>query len=161
MDIRIIKTDEQYRKALDEVGRLAEKDPTVESADGARLELLAKLVDDYEKDRFIFSKPDPVDAIIFRMEEKGLRQKDIAGLLGGRNRASEVLSRKRSLTLPMIRALHEKLDIPPALLVREPTAEYKAETEFDEADIPLDVLQRRGWIEAGVTARQLVHRLLA
>ncbi|MEO8459950.1 MAG: ImmA/IrrE family metallo-endopeptidase [Dokdonella sp.] len=161
MDIRIIKTDEQYRKALAEVGRLAEKDPVLESPDGTRLELLAKLVDDYERDRFLFNKPDPVDAIIFRMEEKGLRQKDIAGLLGGRNRASEILSRKRSLTLPMIRALHEKLDIPPALLVREPAVEYKAEAEFDEADIPLDVLQRRGWIEAGVTAKQLVHRLLA
>lgn len=161
MDIRIIKTDEQYRKALEEVGRLAEKDPAIESADGARLELLAKLVEDYEKDRFLFKKPDPIDAIIFRMEEKGLRQKDIADLLGGRNRASEVLSRKRSLTLPMIRALHEKLDIPPALLVREPAAEYETETEFDEADVPLDVLQQRGWIEAGVTAKQLIHRLRA
>jgi HTH-type transcriptional regulator/antitoxin HigA len=78
MDIRIIKTDEQYQRALDEVGRLAEKDPTPESTDGARLELLAKLVEDYEKDRFLFKKPDPIDAIVFRMEEKGLRQKDIA-----------------------------------------------------------------------------------
>src|SRR5665213_4529953 len=112
MDIRIIKTDEQYRKALVEVGRLAEEDPALESTDGARLELLAKLVDDYERHGFVFNKPDPIDAIVFRMEENGLRQKDIADLLGGRNRASEVLSRKRPLTLPMIRALHEKLDIP-------------------------------------------------
>ena len=73
MEIRIIKTDEQYRKALEEVGRLAEKDPVPESTDGARLELLAKLVEDYEKDRFLFKKPDPIDAIVFRMEEKGLR----------------------------------------------------------------------------------------
>ena len=127
MDIRIIKTDVQYRQALDEVTRLAETDPVVESANGARLELLAKLVEDYEKNRFSFSKPDPIDAILFRMEEKGLRQKDIADLLGGRNRASEVLSRKRQLTLPMIRALYEKLDIPPALLVQEPKAEYSSE----------------------------------
>jgi len=161
MDIRIIKTDEQHRKALEEIGRLAEMDPAAESIEGARLELLAKLVEDYEKDRFIFKKPDPIDAIIFRMEERGLRQKDIADLLGGRNRASEVLSRKRPLTLPMIRALHEKLDIPPALLVREPTTEYEVPIDFDEADIPLDVLQQRGWIEAGITAKQLLHRLLA
>jgi HTH-type transcriptional regulator/antitoxin HigA len=124
MDIRIIKTDEQHRQALEEVARLAVKDPAPETAEGARLELLAKLVDDYEKARFVFSKPDPIDAIVFRMQEMGLRQKDIADLLGGRNRASEVLSRKRALTLPMIRALHEKLDIPPALLVQEPKAEY-------------------------------------
>lgn len=161
MDIRIIKTDEQYRKALEEVARLAEADPDLESPEGARLELLAKLVEDYEKDRFVFNKPDPIDAIIFRMEEKGLRQKDIADLLGGRNRASEILSRKRPLTLPMIRALHEKLNIPPALLVQEPRADYASGPEIDESDVPLDVLQRRGWIEAGITAKQLVSRLLA
>jgi HTH-type transcriptional regulator/antitoxin HigA len=73
----------------------------------------------------MFRKPDPVDAILFRMEQQGLRQKDIAPLLGGKNRASEILSRKRLLTLPMIRALYEKLDIPPALLIREPRAEYR------------------------------------
>jgi HTH-type transcriptional regulator/antitoxin HigA len=161
MDIRIIKTDEQHQKALAEVGRLAEKDPLPESIDGARLELLAKLVEDYEKDRFLFKKPDPIDAIVFRMEEKGLRQKDIADLLGGRNRASEVLARKRPLTLPMIRALYEKLDIPPALLIREATTEYETETHFDAADVPLELLQQRGWIEAGITAKQLLHRLLA
>lgn len=162
MDIRIIKTDEQYRRALEEVGRLAGQDPALETDDGARLELLAKLVEDYEKDRFLFKKPDPIDAIIFRMEEKGLRQKDIAEFLGGRNRASEVLSRKRPLTLPMIRALYENLDIPPALLVREPSTEYCAEEEgIEDADIPLDLLQKRGWVEAGVTAKQLIHRLLA
>lgn len=161
MDIRIIKSDDQYRKALEEVSFLTETDPALESVDGARLELLAKLVEDYEKERFLFKKPDPIDAIIFRMEEKGLRQKDVAELLGGRNRASEVLSRKRPLTLPMIRALHEKLDIPASLLVRESVAQYRTEAEIDEADIPLDLLQRRGWVEAGVTAKQLIHRLLA
>lgn len=161
MDIRIIKTEAHYRKAVDEVTRLAEKDPIADSSDGARLELLAKLVDDYEKDRFSFSKPDPIDAIVFRMEEKGLRQKDIANLLGGRNRASEVLSRKRPLTLPMIRALYEKLDIPPALLIREPKTAYSPQADLDEADVPLDILVRRGWIEAGITAKQLIHRLLS
>ena len=73
----------------------------------------------------MFAKPDPIDAILFRMEERGLRQKDLARVLGGKNRASEVLARKRPLTLPMIRALHEKLDIPPALLIREPAGVYR------------------------------------
>lgn len=124
MEPRIIKTEDQYRHFLAEVGKLASLDPEPESPRGVRLELLAKLVEDYEKTRFAFAKPDPIDAIIFRMEQQGLRQKDIAPLLGGKNRASEVLSRKRSLTLPMIRALHEKLDLPPGLLIREPKAEY-------------------------------------
>jgi HTH-type transcriptional regulator / antitoxin HigA len=84
MEPRIIKTDDQYRRALAEVERLAAQDPDPDSAEGGRLELLAKLVEDYEKARFKFSKPSPVEAILFRMEEQGLRQKDIAEILGGK-----------------------------------------------------------------------------
>ena len=125
MIIRIIKTKAQHKAAIAELTRLARLDPAPESSDGLRLELLAKLVEDYEKARFVFARPDPIDAILHRMEERGLRQKDIARALGGKNRASEVLARKRPLTLPMIRALHEKLDIPPALLIREPAGVYR------------------------------------
>lgn len=124
MEPRIIKTDRQYRRCLGEVERLVAQDPDPASGSGARLELLAKLVEDYEKARFSFRKPGPVEAILFRMEEQGLRQKDIAEILGGKNRASEVLSGKRNLTLPMIRALYEKLAIPPELLIRAPEAKY-------------------------------------
>lgn len=161
MDIRIIKTDDQYRSALAEVERLAVLDPSADSKEGVRLELLAKLVEDYEKSCFEFQNPDPVDAILFRMEEAGMRQKDIAELLGGKNRASEILGRKRPLTLPMIRALYEKLDIPAALLIREPTVEYKVEEIVRDEDVPIDLLQKRGWIAAGTTARQLIERFLA
>jgi len=125
MVIRIIKTKAQHRAALAEAVRLARLDPPPESSDGLRLELLAKLIEDYEKARFVFAKPDPIDAILFRMEERGLRQTDLAKVLGGKNRASEVLARKRPLTLPMIRALQEKLNIPPALLIREPAGVYR------------------------------------
>jgi HTH-type transcriptional regulator/antitoxin HigA len=124
MEPRIIKTDDQYRQYLQVVEDLAAKDPPLDSPDGARLELIAKLVEDYEKTRYPFARPDPVDAIIFRMEQQGLRQKDIAEMLGGKNRASEVLARKRPLTLSMIRALHENLQIPSALLIRETRATY-------------------------------------
>lgn len=125
MELRIIKSEEQHRRYLEEARRLARADPAPESGDGARLELLAKLIDDYEKERFSFRKPDPIEAILFRMQEQGLRQADIAALVGGKNRASEILSRKRPLTLAMIRALHEKLGIPSELLIREPVAEYR------------------------------------
>jgi HTH-type transcriptional regulator/antitoxin HigA len=125
MVVRIIKTKAQHKAALAEIARLTRLDPARESREGLRLELLAKLVQDYEAVKFVFAKPDPIDAILFRMEERGLRQKDVARVLGGKNRASEVLSRKRPLTLSMIRALHEKLDIPPALLIREAPAEYQ------------------------------------
>ena len=126
MEPRIIKTEQQYRHYLDEVARLAAQDPDSSSRQGGRLELLAKLVEDYEKTRFKFRKPGPVEAILFRMEEQGLRQKDIAEMLGGKNRASEILSGKRNLTLPMIRALYEKLAIPPEFLIREPASVYSA-----------------------------------
>ena len=129
MVIRITKTKSQHKAALAEIARLARRNPAPESRAGLRLELLAKLVEDYEAERFVFAKPDPVDAILFRMEERGLRQKDVAQVLGGKNRASEVLARKRPLTLPMIRALHEKLDIPHSLLVREPSPVYRVRSK--------------------------------
>lgn len=160
MEPRIIKTDEQYRRALGEVERLAAEDPDSDSAEGGRLELLAKLVEDYEKTRFKFRKPGPVEAILFRMEEQGLRQKDLAEILGGKNRASEVLAGKRSLTLPMIRALHEKLAIPPELLIREPDAQYEAErVELDEAAERL--VAQRGWVPTGDSVSEWLNRLMA
>lgn len=124
MEPRIIRTETQYRRFQAEVEELAARDPAPKSRLGLRLELLAKLVEEYEKERFAFGIPDPVEAIRFRMEQQGLRQADLAPLLGGKNRASEVLARKRGLTLPMIRALHAKLAMPAALLIREPAARY-------------------------------------
>ena len=122
LEPKIIKTEDQYRAYLTEVERLAADDPTLGTADGDRLELLAKLVEDYEKARFPFRRPDPIEAIRFRMEEQGLRQKDLVPLLGGRNRVSEVLAGKRPLTVAAIRALSDALNIPADLLVREPEA---------------------------------------
>src|SRR5438093_10081133 len=133
MDIRIIKTKQQYRHYLEEVDRLVALDPDPRTAEGARLELLAKLVEDYEKEHFKFDKPDPVEAILFRMEQQGLRQTDLAAIVGGKNRASEILSRRRPLTLAMIRALHEKLGIPSELLIQEPRAEYRVERKAPKA----------------------------
>src|SRR5262245_35658264 len=111
MEPSIIKNREQYELYVKEIERLTREDPHADSPNGQRLELIAKLVEDFEKSRFSFRKPDPIDAIVFRMEQQGLRQKDLAPLLGGPNRASEVLAGKRPLTLPMIRALHEHLNI--------------------------------------------------
>jgi HTH-type transcriptional regulator/antitoxin HigA len=122
MDLKLVKSESQYRAYLAEVERLASDDPPLGTPEGDRLELLAKLVEDYEKECFRFDRPDPVSAIRFRMEEQGLRQKDLAPILGGKNRVSEVLSHKRPLTLQMVRALSESLRIPAELLIREPQA---------------------------------------
>ncbi len=129
LEPKIIKTEDEYRACLAEINRLATDDPAPGTADGDRLELFAKLVEDYEKARFPFRRPDPVEAIRFRMEEQGLRQIDLAPLLGGRNRVSEVLAGKRPLTLASIRALSDALHIPTDLLVREPTATYRVKSE--------------------------------
>ncbi len=161
MEPQIIKTEEQYRHYLGEVSRLAAGDPDEQTEEGARLELLAKLVEDYEKSRFSFAKPDPIEAILFRMEQQGLRQKDIADLLGGKNRASEVLARKRPLTLSMIRALHERLHIPSELLIREPEATYNISEEIDPGNIPLALLAKRGWVDSDASVAELRQRFFA
>ena len=160
---KIIKTEEQYRVYLAEVDRLAVDDPATGTPDGDRLELLAKLVEDYEKERFKFARPDPIEAILFRMEEKGLRQKDLAPALGGKNRVSEILARKRPLTLTMVRALSESLQIPADLLIREPeSASYGEDLNDEEVSLPL--LVKSGWFsdeEATVlTTKDIVARYL-
>jgi HTH-type transcriptional regulator/antitoxin HigA len=160
---KIIKTDDQYRASLGEVERLAAEDPAPGTPDGDRLELLAKLVEDYEKERFKFDRPDPVEAILFRMKEQGLRQKDLAPLLGGKNRVSEVLSRKRPLTLSMVRALSGTLHIPADLLIREPEVFYGEEPDTAEVQIPM--LVKSGWFSDEEAARlipaDIVRRYLA
>jgi HTH-type transcriptional regulator/antitoxin HigA len=105
---KIIKTEKQYRAYLAEVDRLAADDPVFGTPAGDRLELLGKLVEDYEKERFAFARPDPIAAIRFCMEERGLRQKDLAPMLGGKNRVSEVLAGKRPLTLAMVEDVYAR-----------------------------------------------------
>lgn len=165
MDPRIIKTEQQHGDVIAEIERLALDDPPMGSPEGDRLELLAKLVEDYEKQRFAFARPDPLSAIRFRMEEQGLRQKDLAVILGGKNRVSEVLSGKRALTLGMVRSLSETLHIPAELLVREPAAQYGSDLpDDDEEDIRLPALVKSGFFQnedvSQLTARDVVQRYL-
>lgn len=159
---KIIKTEEQYRAYLAEVERLAADDPAPGTPEGDRLELLAKLVEDYEKERFKFERPDPVDAILFRMEEQGLRRKDLAPILGGKNRVSEVLARKRPLTLSMVRALSDTLQIPADLLIREPEAPYNKGADEENISVPL--LVKSGWFSdeeaSRLTTSDIVRRYL-
>lgn len=147
MDLKIIKTEVEHRAYLAEVERLAAEDPKPGTPDGDRLELLAKLVEDYEKEKFRFARPDPIAAIKFRMEEKGLKQKDLVDIIGGKNRVSEILSGKRPLTLTMVRALSDELRIPADLLIQESSPSQDDENEFDsiaEARIPIAHILRSG-----------------
>ena len=118
MNIKPIKTKVDYRAALKEIEALMMA--RAGSPDGERLDILATLVEAYEKRHFHFDLPDPVEAIKFRMEQMALTPKDLVPMIGQINRVYEVLNRKRPLTLQMIRRLHQKLGIPAESLIKEP-----------------------------------------
>ena len=116
MEIRPIRTDEEYRAALMEIERLWNFGPG--SAEGDYVEVLATLVEAHEGKHHPVPAPDPIAAIEFMMEQKGLTRRDLEPAIGSRGRVSEVLNRKRPLTLPMVRALSALLDIPTDVLVQ-------------------------------------------
>jgi len=117
MDIRPIKTKQDYKKALKEIESLF--NAKVGTPEGDRLDILATLAEAYEKKHFPIDSPDPVSAINFVMDQQGLKRKDLEPYIGGRSRVAEVLNHKRSLTLSMIRKLHSALGIPAEVLIRE------------------------------------------
>lgn len=117
MDWKVIKTEKDYQKALNRLGVIF--DAKRNSKLGDELELLSLLIDNYEKDKFPIDLPDPIEAIKFRMEQLGYKQKDLAEVMGLKSRVSEVLNRKRKLTLEMIRKLNEVLGIPTEILVKD------------------------------------------
>lgn len=117
MEPKILKTDADYKAALAQLQKLMHSKPGTPKAD--RLELWAKLIEDYENIHHPIEAPDPVAAILFRMEQENLKPKDLGPYLGGKSKISEVLSRKRTLTLSMIRKLHSGLGIPAEALLAE------------------------------------------
>jgi HTH-type transcriptional regulator/antitoxin HigA len=116
MKIRPIRTKADYRAALKETERLWEADPG--TPDGDRVDVLVTLIEAYEAEHLPILEPDPLAAIEFMMEQKGLTRRDLEPAIGGRGRVSEVLTRKRPLTLPMVRALSELLSIPAQILIQ-------------------------------------------
>jgi HTH-type transcriptional regulator/antitoxin HigA len=116
MRIRPIRTKADYRTALKEVERLWNADPGTPEGDVA--DVLTTLIEAYEAEHFPIAAPDPIVAIQFMMEQKGLTRRELEPAIGSRGRVSEVLSRKRPLTLPMVRALSSLLDIPTDVLAQ-------------------------------------------
>ncbi|MEX1117508.1 MAG: transcriptional regulator [Terrimicrobiaceae bacterium] len=117
MKPKIIKTKQEYATALARVESLMDAKPG--TAKEEELELWSLLVERYEEEQFPIGIPDPVEAIKFRMEQEGLRQKDLEKFFPGKSRVSEVLNRKRPLSIGMIRALHRGLGIPAQVLLQE------------------------------------------
>lgn len=117
MNPKIIKTEKEYRLALQRLEEIF--DAKKGSKLGDELELLSMLIDNYEKEKLTIDLPDPIEAIKFRMEQLGYKQKDLAEIIGLKSRVSELMNRKRKLTLDMIRKIHDVLGIPTEVLVRE------------------------------------------
>ncbi len=118
MDIKPIKTDADYQAALKEIETLMMAEP--DSPEGERLDVMVTLLEAYESRHYPLDLPDPVAAIKFEMERKGLTVKDLEAMIGKSNRVYEILNHKRSLTLKMIWKLHEGLGIPAESLIKPP-----------------------------------------
>jgi HTH-type transcriptional regulator / antitoxin HigA len=118
MDVKPIKTEEDYRATLHEVESLMSAAPS--SPEGERLDVLVTLIEAYERRHFPLDLPDPVEAVKFVMDQRGLTVKDLEPMIGHSNRVYEILSHKRPLTLKMIRNLHTRLGIPAECLIKQP-----------------------------------------
>ena len=116
MEIKPIKTESDYNQALERLEIIF--DAKKGSPEGDELEVLGILIDKYENEKFPIDLPDPIEAIKFRMEQMGYNQNDLANIVGLKSRASEILNRKRKLSLEMIRQFHEKLHIPTDVLIQ-------------------------------------------
>jgi HTH-type transcriptional regulator/antitoxin HigA len=121
--MKIIKTQTQYKKALKRLEQIF--DAKTNTSKGDELELLSLLIEKYENERYPISMPHPIEAIKFRMEQAGLKPKDLQPMIGGLNRVYEILNHKRPLTLRMIWKLHSMLGIPAESLI-QPDEELRA-----------------------------------
>jgi HTH-type transcriptional regulator / antitoxin HigA len=117
MDIRPIRNERDYRRALMQIDALM--DAKANTADGERLDVLVTLAEAWEEKHHAIGAPDPIEAIRFAMDQRGLSRRDLEPYIGSRARVAEVLNHRRSLTLPMIRKLHRGLGIPADVLIRE------------------------------------------
>jgi HTH-type transcriptional regulator / antitoxin HigA len=142
MKIKVIETEEEYRRALKEIDQLIHAEPG--SPEANQLEVLFVLIEKYEEEHYPIDMPDLITAIKFRMEQQGLLQKDLIPYLGSQSRVSDILNGKRELSKEMIRKLHKGLDIPYEVLMQTPDAEYE-EKKYDVEDFPFNEMVHQGY----------------
>jgi HTH-type transcriptional regulator/antitoxin HigA len=124
MEIKPIRTIKDYKAALKRLEKIFNAKPDTE--EGTELELLSILTDNFENKKFPIDTPEPIEAIKFRMEQLGYSQKDLVKFIGSKSKVSEILNRKRKLSLPVIRNLSDNLYIPADILIKDYKVEYKA-----------------------------------
>jgi HTH-type transcriptional regulator/antitoxin HigA len=117
MEHKVIKTEKDYKNALKRLEVIFDSEP--ETKEGDELELLSLLIDNYEKIHYPIDLPDPVEAIKFRMDQMDYKPKDLAKVIGFRSRVTEILNKKRKLSLPMIRRISKQMHIPSDVLIQE------------------------------------------
>ncbi len=110
MEIKVLKTEDEYTKALKRLEEIFHA--PIDSIEGDEADLLSILIEKYENENYPIEVPDPIEAIKFRMEQMDMTKKDLADIIGYKSRVSEIFSRKRKLTLKMIKNLHDKMKIP-------------------------------------------------
>ncbi|HQI05891.1 MAG TPA: helix-turn-helix domain-containing protein [bacterium] len=145
METKIIKNEKDYKAALariDELFDIPEGDPREDE-----LELLYMLVEKYEEENYKIDLPDPIEAIKFRMEQSGMDRKDLAKYIGSMSKVSEILNRKRPLSLSMIRALHEGLGIPAEVLLKDSTAKLNS-CKYEMKKFPFSEMFKRGYFDS-------------
>lgn len=156
---KIINNDFEYSLALEEIETLMDKDPEPESFEGKKLHWLSLLIKDYEKDLEINQLPDPIEAIKFRMEQEGLIQRDLVPYIGSRSKVSEVMARKRPLTLDMVRALSANLGIPAKVLVQESQSAID-DNNLDWEKFPAKEIIARKWLNEPIKYSQNKNGLI-
>lgn len=145
--VRVIKTQNEYDAAMARLSALMDMDFATGSDEEAEIELLALVIESYEHTKVAPVMPDPVDAIVFRMDQQNLTAKDLVPLIGSMSKVSEVLSRKRPLSLAMIRAIYKGLGIPADVLIgsaSEDIFDISSEPQYNYSKFPLQEMMERG-----------------
>lgn len=119
--LKVIKSVDEHEAAVERLMALIDTDPATGSIEENELEVLSVLIEQFERDHFPMDKPEPIEAIKFRMDQLGLVQKDLLAFIGSASKVSEVLNGKRPLSINMIRKLHYGLKIPADILIKEPS----------------------------------------
>lgn len=145
--LKLIKTPEEHEAALERLMVLMDADPQEGSQEADELEVLAMLIDQYEQHQFPIERPDPVEAIRFRMDQQGLKNKDLVPFIGSAPKVSEVLNGTRPLSLNMIRKLNAGLGIPADILIQESVQKAASERVIDWQAFPLSDMLKRGYFE--------------
>lgn len=147
-EIKPIRTEADYERTLSRIDELMGSE--YGSPEGDELDVLVTLVESWEDEHYPMGYPEPHEAIRFRMEQAGLRPRDLIPIFGSRSRVSDVLSGKRAITMPMARALHEHLGIPADVLLRDPGSEsFESPVDIDPQRYPVGKMAKLGWIKEG------------